>query len=172
MAQMILLLCIFIGGGLLAPMYTAPAIFAALPVQPLAGQAESQISVRVNNRNLDSMDSVQFTASNPSDKAHLTAIQYSCDIQDVSLLYPTDDNAYKKLPCGTEVYVPAQSRLTIQAQTSRSDVAYVPVTVRVDSGGRTDKMSVIIAVSQINTDKKSKITDTSQVTLEEFGAVR
>jgi len=169
MAQIALLLAIIVGGGFLLPLYTAPSLFSVFSITPLGNQPAHQVSFRIENRNADSGDSVRITASAPDVSAHITAVRYSCAISDVTLRYPTDSGTYKKLPCGTDVYLPAQRSHTFSVSTDRSDVAYVPITVRVDADRRSDEISSVIAASAIQTAEKSRLSERMQVTVDQFG---
>jgi hypothetical protein len=172
MAQTALLLAIIVGGGFLLPLFVAPSVFSFFSVTPLGSQPAHQVSFRIENRNADSGDRVRLVASAPDVSAHITAVRYSCAISGVELRYPTDSETYKKLPCGTDVYLPAQRSHTFSVSTDRSDVAYVPITVRVDAGRRSAEISSVIAASGIRTAEESRLSERMQVTVDQFGVPR
>jgi hypothetical protein len=167
MGQMIALLAVFAGVGFLLPIYAAPTIFSALSITPYE-ESNRQVSVRITNRNIANDEEVVFGVSSPGVSADITAINYSCKISDVTLLYPVSDG-YKRLPCGTDVYIPARQRHSITVQTSRPDVGYLPVTLRVDVDGNSDEISTVIATALRSVDQKSDISDNNEVTLNRFG---
>jgi len=136
--QMVLMLSIFITGGFILPLYSAPHIFSAMPITPITEREDKQVSVSWENRNAANGERIEFVASSPHGAAGITAVRYSCDIRSITLLYPTEDGSYKKLPCGKNVLLPTQSRHQLQVRTSRSSVAYVPITIRVTLENRTD----------------------------------
>jgi len=169
MTQIALLLAVIVGGGFLLPLFAAPSLFSVFSITPLGNQPAHQVSFRIDNRNADSGDRVRITASAPDVSAHITAVRYSCAISGVALRYPTDSETYKTLPCGTDVYLPAQRSHTFSVNTDRSDVAYLPITVRVSAGRRSDEISSVIAASGIQTAEKSQLSERMQVTVDQFG---
>jgi len=164
---MAVLLAVFIGVGFLLPMYAAPVIFSTISITPHQSSSR-QVSIRIANRNVVNDGEVKFSVSGPGVSANITAINYSCEIKDVTLLYPVSDR-YKRLPCGTDVYIPTQQRHNITVQTTRPEVGYVPVTLRVDVNGSSNEISTVIATALSDVSDQSDIPDSSKVTLEQFG---
>lgn len=164
--EIILLIGLFVGGGILVPMYTAPAVFSFLPyTTPMEAQSQ-QVTVRLANRNLNSGESVSVTARSPAADVRIKRIRYSCGIGDIQIVYPTNQGS-KQLPCGTDVIVPEQSNHELQVYTTRQSVAYLPLTITVagEAGGG-HELSFRIAISQTGIADKSQLNDRSVITFD------
>ncbi len=165
--QIALLVGIFIVGGFFLPTRVAPAVFEYLPFATPQEQQTKQWSVQITNRNANSGEEFLVAARNPANTIAIGAINYSCAIEDVQLVYETGEGN-KQLPCDTDVILPNQSDYRLQVYTDRSEVGYLPITLSVTNGERRREISVVLATARINTDEKSRVSDQAVVTFDEI----
>lgn len=165
--QIALLVGIFIVGGLFLPTRVAPTVFEYLPFSTPQEQQVKQWSVQITNRNADSGEEFLVAARNPGNTIAIGAISYSCAIDDVQLVYETDDGN-KQLPCGKDIILPNQSDYRLRVYTDRSEVGYLPITLSVTNGEEKREISVVLATARINTNEKSRVSDQAVVTFDEI----
>jgi hypothetical protein len=165
--QIALLAGIFVLGGFFLPMRTAPTVFEYLPFTTPQEKQAQQWSVQITNRNADSGEQFLVAARNPTNSITITDISYSCAIDDVQLVYETDDGN-KQLPCETEIVLPKQADHRLRVFTDRSDVAYLPITLTVTDGQTQRDMSLVLATARINTDGRSRVQDQAVITFDEL----
>lgn len=165
--QMVLLLGVIVIGGFLLPTYTAPFVFKTLSITPLSGD-KSQVSLQVTNRNINSGESFQVTASSPKQPVTITTISYPCEFDNVSLRYEHEDS-YRVLPCGTTVTLPEQSLHEAQLVTSRQRISYMPVSLSLRKGSNQSRdISFVLVFSQNGITTQSQMSDEVSITLNQF----
>lgn len=161
------LIGVFIIGGFLLPMRFAPTVFDYLPYTTPQEREAKQWSVQISNRNANSGQEFLVAARNPRNSLAITDISYSCDIDDVQIIYETDEGN-KQLPCGTNVVLPNSSDHRFRVYTDRDDVAYLPISMSVTNGNKQRDISVVLATTQTGINQKSRVDDTSVVTFDEL----
>lgn len=165
--QIAVLAGVFIIGGFFIPMRIAPVVFDYLPYETPQEQEAKQWSVQISNRNADSGEEFLVAARNPVGTIRINDISYSCEIDDVQLVYETDEGN-KQLPCGTKIVLPNRSDHRLRVYTSRQDVAYLPMSLSVTNGVDQRDISVILATAQTGTNQKSRVDDQAVVTFDEL----
>lgn len=166
-SQIALLVGIFVLGGFFLPMRFAPAVFDYLPYTTPQEQQSQQWSVQITNRNADSGEQFLIAARNPTNAVTITDISYSCGIDDVQLIYETNDGN-KRLPCETEILLPKQADHRLRVFTDRADVAYLPITLTVTDGERERDVSLVLATARTDTDSRSRVQDQAVVTFDDL----
>lgn len=166
-SQIALLIGVFVVGGFFLPMRLAPAVFDYLPYTTPQEQEAKQWSVQISNRNANSGQEFLVAARNPRNSLAIADVSYSCEIDDVQIIYETD-SGNKKLPCGTSVVLPNNSDHRFRVYTNRDDVAYLPISLSVTDGDKQRNISVVLATTQTGIDQKSRVDDTSVVTFDEL----
>lgn len=165
--QIAFLIAVFVVGGFFLPTRLAPAVFEYLPFSTPQEQQTKQWSVQITNRNADSGEEFLVAARNPDRTIAISAISYSCAIDDVQLVFEADDGN-KQLPCGTDIVLPNQSDYRLRVYTDRSKVGYLPIALSVTNGDKVRDISVVLATARVNTDEKSRVNDQAVVTFEEI----
>jgi ammonia channel protein AmtB len=167
--QLLLLAVLFMAVGFLLPIRIAPGLADVLSITTPYEAARETMSVRLENRNVTSGDTFQVGVSDPASAVRITSLSYSCDFSKITLAYVQGSDA-RRIPCDTALTLPAASMHTVMVLTDNPAVTYLPVELTLENKKRVGSISVVVAISSQDIDKKSTLSNDSTATLQSFPA--